>query len=119
MKTCNHLFNKRLFPSTRGGGKGIKAESFIGLVQANDLLLQQLIQILVLQHHLLHNGLLQKYGDQKLVKNPCKRAIFPCKTHRFQVCYLVHVNSQVWSYKTYKNRAILSYFNKKKKEYKE
>ena len=119
MKTCNHLFNKRLFLSTRGGGKGIKAESFIGLVQANDLLLQQLIQILVLQHHLLHNGLLQKYGDQKLVKNPCKRAIFPCKTHRFQVCYLVHVNSQVWSYKTYKNRAILSYFSLAQKEYKE
>ena len=25
MKTSNHLFNKRLFPSTRGGGRVIKS----------------------------------------------------------------------------------------------
>ena len=47
-------------------GREVKAESFIGLVQVNHLLLQQLIQILVLQHHLPQNGRLEKYGDQKL-----------------------------------------------------
>ena len=38
--------------------------------------LQQLIQILVLQHRLPQNGRLQKYGDQKLVETPCTTKIF-------------------------------------------
>ena len=64
---------ERLSPSTRGGGRGgggggVKAESFKKLVQVNHLLLQQLIQILVLQHHLPQNGQLQKYVDKKLVE---------------------------------------------------
>ena len=48
---------ERLFPSTRGGGRGSqrRGESFIGLVQVNHLLLQQLIQTLVLQHRLPQN----------------------------------------------------------------
>ena len=54
----------------------MKAGNFIGLVQVNDLLLQQQIQILVLQHRLPQNGQLQKYGDQKLVDTPSKFAIF-------------------------------------------
>ena len=63
---------ERLSPSARGGGRGggggVKAESFKKLVQVNHLLLQQLIQILVLQHHLPQNGQLQKYVDKKLVE---------------------------------------------------
>ena len=51
------------------GGK-VKVESFIGLVQVNHLLLKQLIQILVLQHRLPQNRVLQKHGDQKLVETP-------------------------------------------------
>ena len=54
----------------------MKAGNFIGLVQVNDLLLQQQIQILVLQHRLPQNGQLQKYGDQKLVDTPSIFAIF-------------------------------------------
>ena len=54
----------------------MKAGNFIGLVQVNDLLLQQQIQILVLQHRLPQNGQLQKYDDQKLVDTPSKFAIF-------------------------------------------
>ena len=69
-------FNNRLFPNTRGRGREAKAESFIGLVLVNHLLLQQLIQILFLQHFLLQNGRLQKYGNQKLEKTPSKNAIF-------------------------------------------
>ena len=55
--------------------EGVKAKSFLGLVQVNHLLLQQLIQILVLQHHLPQNGRLQKYGHQNLVETPSKFAI--------------------------------------------
>ena len=58
---------KKLFPSTRGGER-----SFIGLVQVNHLLLQQLIQILVLQHRLPQTKRLQKYEDQKLVETLSK-----------------------------------------------
>ena len=54
----------------------MKVESFIGLMQVNHLLVQQLIQILVLQHFLSQNGWLQKHGDQKLVETPNKFAIF-------------------------------------------
>ena len=54
----------------------MKAESFIGLVQVNHLFLRQLIQILVLQHRLLQNGQLQRYGDQKLIEISCKFTIF-------------------------------------------
>ena len=54
----------------------MKVESFIGLVQVNYLSLQQMIQILVLQHRLTQNGRMQKYGDQKLVETPSKFAIF-------------------------------------------
>ena len=54
----------------------MKIESFIRLVQVNHLPLQQLIQILVLQHRLPHTRRLQKYGDQKLVETPSKFAIF-------------------------------------------
>ena len=64
---------ERLFPSTR---REVKPESFIGLVLMNHLLLQQLIQILVLQHRLPQNGRLQKHGDQKLEETPSKFAIF-------------------------------------------
>ena len=49
------------------GRREMKAESFIGLVQLNRLLLPQLIKILVLQHHLPQNGQFQNYGDQKVV----------------------------------------------------
>ena len=42
----------------------VKSESFIGLVQKNHLLLKQLIQTLGFLERLLHNGKLQKYGDQ-------------------------------------------------------
>ena len=52
----------------------VKAESFIGLVQVNLLLPQQLIQVLVFQYHLPQNGQLQKY--QKLVEAPSKFANF-------------------------------------------
>ena len=52
----------------------VKAESFIGLVQVNLLLPQQLIQVLVFQYHLPQNGQLQKY--QKLVETPSKFANF-------------------------------------------
>ena len=45
-----------LFPSTRGAERGeVKVESIIGLVQVNNLFLQQLIQVLVLQHCLPQN----------------------------------------------------------------
>ena len=54
----------------------MKVDSFIGLVQVNHLLLQQLIQILVLQHCLPQNGRLQKYGNKKLEETPSKFAIF-------------------------------------------
>ena len=57
-------------------GGEVKVESFIGLVQVNRLLLQQLIQILLLQHCLLQNGRLEKYEDQKLIETPCKFSIF-------------------------------------------
>ena len=57
-------------------GGQVKAESFIGLVQENHLLLQQLIQVLVLQHRIPQNARFQKYGDQKLVETPWKFAIF-------------------------------------------
>ena len=67
---------QELFLSTRGGGGKVKAENFIGLVQVNHLLLQQLMQILVLQHSLHENGQLQKYGDQKFLETLSKFAIF-------------------------------------------
>ena len=44
----------------------------------------------------------QKYGDQTLVETSSKFAIlFHVKTKRFQICYVVHVNSQVWSSTTF------------------
>ena len=67
---------ERLFPSTRDERVEMKAESFIGLVQVNHLLLQQLIQILVLQNCLQQNRRLQKCRDQKHMETPCKFAIF-------------------------------------------
>ena len=57
-------------------GEEMKAESFIGLVQMNHLLLQQLLQIIVFQRRLPQNGRLQKYGDQKLVESLGKYDIF-------------------------------------------
>ena len=54
----------------------MKVESFMGVVQVNHLLLQQLMQILVLQHRLPQNCPLRKYGDQKLVETLNKFAIF-------------------------------------------
>ena len=66
----------RRFPSARGGGREVKPESFIGLVHVSHLLLQQLIEILVLQHRLPHNGRLQKQEDKKLVENQSKFATF-------------------------------------------
>ena len=55
----------KLFPSIRGGGRRVKALSFLGLVLVNHLL-QQLIQIiLLLKHSLPQNRQLKKYGDQK------------------------------------------------------
>ena len=57
-------------------GGEVKAKSFTGLVQANRLFLQQLIQILLLQHRLLQNGRLEKYEDQKFVETPFKFSIF-------------------------------------------
>ena len=47
---------EKLFLSRTGRGREMKVESFIGLVQVNHLLLQQLIQILALQHRLPKNG---------------------------------------------------------------
>ena len=55
-------------------GGEVKAESFIGFA-----FLQQLIQMLVLQHRLSQNGQLQNNGDQNLVENSGKFAIFSCK----------------------------------------
>ena len=99
MKTVNHLFNKGWKKVKEGE---VKVESFIGLVQVNHLLLQQLIQILVLQHRLSQNEKLHKYWDQKLGETPNKASIFfPCKTQLLHICYLVHVNSQVWSSTTF------------------
>ena len=43
---------ERLFPVKEVEGWEVKEESFIWLVHLNHLLLEQLIQILVLQHHL-------------------------------------------------------------------
>ena len=46
---------ERLFPSTGAERGEVKVESIIGLVQVNNLFLQQLIQVLVLQHCLPQN----------------------------------------------------------------
>ena len=58
-------------------GREVKVECFIGLVEVNHVLLQQLMQILVLQYHLPQIRRLQKYGYQKLVETPSTFAIFP------------------------------------------
>ena len=79
MKTSNYLFNKswkNYSPVHEVEGGEVKAEIFIGLVQINHLLLQQLIQILVLQHHLPQIRQFQIYGDEKLAGTPSKFAIF-------------------------------------------
>ena len=65
-------------------GGETKAESFIGLVQVNHLLLQQLIQILVLQRHLPQNERLEKYGDQKLVETSKFFLFFHVKSSDFR-----------------------------------
>ena len=64
----------------------MKGEIFINLVLVNHLLLQQVIQILILQHHLPQNGRLRKCGDKKLVETPSKLAFFcSYKTQRFHI----------------------------------
>ena len=55
---------EKLFPSTRGRGRvDENIELYTEWVQVNHLLLEQLIQILVLQHRLPQNKRLQKYGN--------------------------------------------------------
>ena len=121
-------------------GGEVKTVSFLGLVLVNHLL-QQLIQIiLVLQHSLPLHGRLNKYGDQKQhqrnheslcrIKEPQENSQWicyssPCKTLWFQICYLVHVSSQVWSSTIVvwsflnKKWVILSHFSLVQKEYKD
>ena len=69
---------EKLFPSTRGGGRGDESRELhyrVGTAESSASL-QQLIQIQVLQHRLPLNGQLQKYGERKLVENPSKFAFF-------------------------------------------
>ena len=54
----------------------MKADSFIGLVQVNRLLLQKLTQILVLRYNLPQNRRLLKYEDHKYVETSTISAIF-------------------------------------------
>ena len=67
---------KYCFPVQEVEEREMKAESFIGLVKVNHLLLQQLIKILVLQHYLPQNGQFQNYRDQKVVGILSKFATF-------------------------------------------
>ena len=70
---------ERLFPCTIAGRGEVKAESSIGLMQVNYLLLQQLIQILVLQHRLAKNG--RNMEIKNLWGLPVNLQFSPCKTH--------------------------------------
>ena len=62
---CSTRGTKNWSPVQEVKGGEMKVEGFIGLMQVNHLLLQQLMQIL-----------LQKYGDQKLAETPSKFATF-------------------------------------------
>ena len=71
---------ERLSHSIRMEGGEVKAESYIRLGQVSHLLLQQLIQILDLQHCVPQNERLQKHGIKNFWRLPVNLVFFPCKT---------------------------------------
>ena len=85
----------------------VKAESLIGLMQVNHVLL---IQILVLQYRLPQKGRCRNMEINKLWILPVNLLFFPCKSHWYQTSYLVHVNAQIW----YSSNVVWSFPNKTK-----
>ena len=65
---------ERLFPSTRGGGKGGESRELHRVGAGDPSASKQLI--LVSQHRVPQHERLQKYGDKKLVETRSKFAIF-------------------------------------------
>ena len=75
MKIRNHLFNKRLFPSTRGGERGVKSREFhrVGAGESSASTITNTNVSFVTPST-------TKHGNQKLVATPSKLLLFPCKT---------------------------------------
>ena len=106
----------KLFPSIRGGGRRVKAVSFFGLVLDNwknmgiKSNIKETTEVYVALKNLRKNSQLICYS-------------FLSKTQWSQICYLVHVISQVWSSATVvwsfpnKKWVILSHSSLVEKEY--